>query len=115
MAHEVSPHVRTALSFYAKQMKSVHGDDVVSLVLFGSHTRGMASADSDIDVGVIFKSITDRRAVRDRLAEIAYEVLLVHGEDIQAVAIARDQWVFPETFTNPSLIQAIKRDGIFFG
>lgn len=115
MAHEVSLHVHRALSFYAKQVKSVYGDDVVSLVLFGSQARGEAGQNSDIDVGVIFKSIIDRRAVRDRLAELAYGVLLAYGEDIQAVAIAREQWDFPETFTNPSLIQAIKRDRIFFG
>lgn len=115
MAHEVSPHIRRALSFYANLVRAVYGDDVVSLVLFGSQARGGAGKNSDIDVGVIFKSIPDRRVVRDRLAELAYEVLLAHGEDVQAVAIAQDQWDFPETFTNPSLIQAIKRDGIFFG
>lgn len=115
MAHEVSPHIRRALSFYANLVRTAYGDDVVSLVLFGSQARGEAGQNGDIDVWAIFKSIPDSLVVRDRLAELAYEVLLAHGEDIQAVAIARDQWDFPETFTNPSLIQAIKRDGIFFG
>jgi predicted nucleotidyltransferase len=69
MAHEVSRHIRRALSVYANLVRTVYGDDVVSLVLFGGHTRGMASVDSDIDVGVIFKSIPDRRVVSDRLAE----------------------------------------------
>jgi hypothetical protein len=102
------------LRFFARQVKSVFGDDVVSLVLFGDQACGGAGQNSEIDVRVIFKSIPDRRVVRDRLAALAYEALLAHGEDVQAVAITQDQWDFPETFTNPSLIQAIKREGLFF-
>lgn len=108
----MTPHIRPALSSFAELVRGTYGDEVVGLVLFGSQARGEATEDSDIDVGVILKTITDRRMVRDRIAELAYDVLLESGEDIQAVAITQDQWEFPETSSNPSLIQAMKQDGV---
>jgi predicted nucleotidyltransferase len=108
----MTSHIHSALDTFAGLVRSTYGDALVALVLFGSHARGDATEDSDIDVGVILKTVADRRAVRDRLAELTYDVLLATGEDIQAVAISQDQWEVPETFSNPSLIQAMKQDGI---
>ena len=109
------PHIRTALSTFAQRVKSAYGDDFVEVVLFGSQARGEATEDSDIDVAVILKTVNDRRAVRDRLAEIAYDVLLESGEDMHAIAISREQWEAPEMFSNPSLIRAMKQDGLAIG
>jgi len=111
----MTPEIRTALSSFADLVKHAYGDEFVELVLFGSQARDKAREDSDIDVGVVLRTVDDRRAVRDRLAELAYDVLLESGEDIQAVAISQDQWESPETFSNPSLIQAMKQDGIAIG
>lgn len=100
---KMNPHIRPALSSFAELVRGTYGDEVVRLVLFGSQARGEATEHSDIDVGVILKTITDRRVVRDRLGELAYDVLLESGEDIQAIAISAGQWEFPETSSNPSL------------
>ena len=112
---KMPPHIRTALSTFAQRVKSAYGDDFVEVVLFGSQARGEATEDSDIDVAVILKTVNDRRAVRDRLAEIAYDVLLESGEDMHAIAISREQWEAPEMFSNPSLIRAMKQDGLAIG
>lgn len=108
----MTPNIHTALSSFAELVKSAYGDDFAGLVLFGSHARGEANEDSDIDVAVILRVIGDRRAVRDRLAELSYDVMLESGEDIQAIAVSQKQWEFPETFGNPSLVQAMKQDGL---
>ncbi len=112
---KMTPEIRTALSSFAEMVKHAYGDEFVGLVLFGSQARGDATDDSDIDAGVVLKRVDDRRAVRDRLAELAYDVLLETGEDIQAIAISQAQWEFPETFSNPSLIQSMKQDGFAIG
>lgn len=112
---KMTPEIRTALSSFAEMVKHAYGDEFVGLVLFGSQARGDATDDSDIDAGVVLKHVDDRRAVRDLLAELAYDVLLETGEDIQAIAISQAQWESPETFSNPSLIQSMKQDGFAIG
>lgn len=89
-------------------MKGFYGDDFIVLVLFGSQARGDATADSDIDVGVILKVIDNRQAVREQLADLSYEVLLTTGEHFHAVAVSQEQWQAPETLSNPSLILAMR-------
>lgn len=112
---KMTPEIRTALSSFAGLVKHAYGDEFVGLVLFGSQARGDANDDSDIDVGVVLRTVDDRRSVRDRLAELAYDVLLETGEDIQAIALSQKQWEAPETFSNPALILSMKQDGVAIG
>lgn len=100
--------VSARLCVYSRSVKGFYGDDFIALVLFGSQARGDARADSDIDAGVILKVIGNRRAVREQLADLAYEVLLTTGENVHAIAVSQEQWRAPETFSNPSLILAMK-------
>jgi antitoxin ChpS len=111
----MTPEIRTALMSFAKQVASTYRDNLVTVVLFGSQARDDANEDSDVDVGVILKDISDRRSVRDRLSDLAYDVLLDSGVDIQAVALTKEQWAQPDAFTNPSLIRAMRRDGVTIG
>nr|WP_245003671.1 nucleotidyltransferase domain-containing protein [Bradyrhizobium liaoningense] len=80
--------------------------------MFGSHSRGEARSDSDIDVAVVLRDLPDRRADRDRLAELAYDAVVETSLDIQTVPVSLDEWENPEHHTNPALIRAIKRDGV---
>lgn len=41
----------------------IYGDDLVSLVLFGSYARGEQRKDSDIDLLVVLRKIDDRYEV----------------------------------------------------
>jgi predicted nucleotidyltransferase len=84
----------------------------VQLVLFGSRSRGEARSDSDIDVAVVLRELRDRRADRDRLADLAYDAIVETSMDIQTVPVSLDEWEHPEHHTNPALIRAIKRDGV---
>jgi predicted nucleotidyltransferase len=49
---------------------------VEKLILFGSRARGEARADSDDDVAVIVRDLSDRRRVRRVLSDLAYERIL---------------------------------------
>ena len=61
-------------------------------VLFGSRARGDFRADSD--------------------ADIAYDVLLETGIHIEPLPLWQEDWDHPETFSNPALIEGIRREGI---
>jgi predicted nucleotidyltransferase len=49
---------------------------VEKLILFGSRARGEAREDSDYDVAVIVRDLSDRRHVRRVLADLAYDHIL---------------------------------------
>lgn len=49
---------------------------VEKVILFGSRARGQASADSDYDIAVVVRDLSDRRRVRQTLSGLAYEHVL---------------------------------------
>ena len=112
ISEAMSPLARRALDLFGNATRDAYGDGLVQIVLFGGRSRGEARSDSYIDVAVILRELRDRRADRDRLADIAYDAIVETSMDIQTVPISMDEWEHPEQHTNPALIHAIKRDGI---
>jgi predicted nucleotidyltransferase len=108
----LTPVARRALDLFGDAARAAYGDGLVQLVLFGSRSRGEARSDSDIDVAVVLRELRDRRADRDRLADLAYDAIVETSMDIQTVPVSLDEWEHPEHHTNPALIRAIKRDGV---
>jgi|GEM_PF-4705380 len=51
-------------------------------------------------------------ATKLELADIAYDVLLETGVHIQPLPLWEEEWEHPETFSNPRLIENIRREGI---
>jgi len=78
--------------------------------LFGSRARGGYRSDSDADLAVILKGETGPRfKVAGEMAAIAFDVMqqiLIDPLPLWEGELAR-----PETFSNPALIENIKRDG----
>jgi uncharacterized protein len=61
-------HLRVALD-------RLYGDRIERVVLFGSRARGEAGEDSDYDVAVFLRDLTDRWQELDRLADLRTEFL----------------------------------------
>lgn len=63
--------------------------DPLQVILFGSHARGDAGSDSDIDLLVVLAEVADRRAttigIRDILADmpIAKDIIVATPDDIR--------------------------------
>jgi len=53
------PAIRAALQSYALRLREVFGDRLQSIRLFGSHARGEANEDSDVDVLVLIEGLAD--------------------------------------------------------
>jgi predicted nucleotidyltransferase len=86
---------------------------VMGGVVFGSRARGDYRADSDTDIAVLLPG-DHGSTVNTMMAMIdaAYEVELESGIVISPLPIWQDQWDHPESFSNPSLLRNIQRDGI---
>lgn len=82
-------------------------------VLFGSRARGDFRADSDADIAVLLDGPHGPfLATTLELADIAYDVLLETGIHIEPLPLWQEDWDHPETFSNPALIEGIRREGI---
>lgn len=76
------------------------------IVLFGSRARGDARDDSDYDVAVFLKNMTDRRDERRRLGLLRFHVLEETGESIDLEAFAAEDYE-----QRTGLMRDIRRQG----
>jgi antitoxin ChpS len=88
--------------------------DTDGAILFGSQARNDANAQSDTDLAILLKGKPGRRLdVALTMADIAFDVMLQTGLMIDALPLWEEEWLHPETFKNPSLLENIRRDGIW--
>lgn len=73
------------LSKFRAALDALYGDRIERVVLFGSRARGDALVDSDYDVAVFLKDLSDRWAEADKIALITTDVLGETGEVIHAM------------------------------
>lgn len=86
---------------------------VSKVVLFGSRARGTHRRDSDADVAIVLRRPSGLRVPEAlRMAAIAFDVLLETAVLIEALPLWEKEWEHPETFSNPRLIENIRREGI---
>lgn len=87
--------------------------DLADCVLFGSRARSTHSPESDADIAVILHG-TPGKFVDTKLEmdDLAYEILLDTGIRIQPLPIWEEEINTPELYSNPRLLENIKREGI---
>jgi predicted nucleotidyltransferase len=66
-------------------LDALYGERIERVVLFGSRARGDARDDSDYDIAVFLKDLTDRWPELDRLADLSTDILDETGEFIHAM------------------------------
>ena len=83
---------------------------VERLILFGSRARGQGRQDSDYDVAVVVRDLTDRRRIRHALSDLAYGYIL-HGFYIRPIPITAD-FLEARGRRLTELAEEIARDGV---
>lgn len=86
---------------------------IASAIVYGSRARGNHRADSDADVAVLLSG-EHQRFLTTKLAmsDVAFDVLLETGINISPLPVWLDEWEHPETYSNPSLLHNIAREGV---
>lgn len=88
--------------------------DITGVILFGSLARSDANAQSDADLAILLKGKSGRRLdVALAMADMAFDVMLQTGLMIDALPLWEDEWLHPENFKNPALLENIRREGIW--
>lgn len=83
---------------------------VRKVILFGSRARGQARKDSDYDVAVVVRDLSDRRRVRRILSDLAYDHIL-GGFFIRPIPLPSD-YLEPQGRRRTELAEDIIRDGV---
>lgn len=82
-------------------------------LVFGSRARGTRKPESDADVAVVLEGEGgDRYKVSGDMAGIAFDVMLETGVLIDPLPLWEGELKRSDQFSNPALIEAIKRDGL---
>jgi len=77
--------VDPVLTRFRAALDRVYGERVERVVLFGSRARGDARPDSDYDVAVFLKDLTDRWGEVDRIVDIATDIMDETGVFVHAM------------------------------
>ena len=103
------PEVRAAIAAYVRRVAADYAAEVLSITLYGSQARGEADAESDIDLFVVVRRATS--AVRQALADLAWQVQFEHDVVISDVVRGADQLSHMQAEQFP-YYQNLEREGI---
>jgi uncharacterized protein len=73
------------LKRFRAAVTEIYGDRVERVVLFGSRARGDGQPDSDYDIAVFLRDMTDQPTEMNRLADLATDILYDGGPFIHAM------------------------------
>jgi uncharacterized protein len=85
----------------------MYGEQIERVVLFGSRARGDAGPDSDYDVAVFLRDMSDRFAELYRLADLSTDILGDTGEFVHAMPYRAGSYD-----ERTPLMREIRREGI---
>lgn len=104
----------TALSAAQRFLGRLTADyPITEARLFGSHARGEAHAESDVDIALVLSGPKGRSSdVGPEMVAKGFDVILDSGLFISPLPIWEDEWRHPARHANPWLVRAIKREGV---
>jgi predicted nucleotidyltransferase len=92
---------------FRQAVAEIYGDRVERVVLFGSRARGDAQADSDYDIAVFMRQLSDRATAMNQLADLGTDILYDGGPVIHALPFPAGAYR-----QRTALMQEIRRDGV---
>ena len=108
---QIDPKTRQAVERFLALLQGKY--DIAQAIVFGSRVRGTQRPDSDADVAILLPG-KPHGLLPAKLdtADVAFDVLLETGVLISPLPIWTDEWAHPETYSNPSLLRNIAREGV---
>ena len=86
----------------------LYGDRLFSVILFGSHARGEATPESDIDVMVVLVDPVDAVAERAKMSNLFWYFLRQYDELISIIPISKSRFLAGEI----SFLRVVKSEGV---
>ncbi|MGH9185895.1 MAG: UPF0158 family protein [Acidimicrobiales bacterium] len=87
----------------AADLRSLYGDRLMAVLVYGSRARDDADSDSDLDLLVVLDAVEDPWAEHRRMEEILWRHTVASGTVVTALPVARARFEAPD---EPVLIRA---------
>src|SRR5512145_2322274 len=84
--------IRELLADFRAGLGETFGDRVKGLFLYGSHARGEADSESDVDVLIVLDHVAAYGAELDRSSQLVSELSLKYGVSISRVIVSQNDW-----------------------
>ena len=91
------------LGEFKTRLKTIYGERLKGVFLYGSHARDQASPDSDVDVVIVLDDWDHYAGEVDRTGDVASELSLAYGMSISQVFVRERDWLHEDT---PFLVNA---------
>ena len=100
---------------FALQVREMLGSKLSKIILYGSYARGDFRENSDVDVMILVKGMSDDeiREAEERLCDISFDIELEKGIYISAILKDEEQYVSWEN-TLP-LYYNVRQEGVEIG
>jgi len=98
-----------ALEKFTRGVRSLLGDNLLILKLFGSKVRGDFSDESDIDILLVVKEITSK--LRDKIFDLLLDIDLEYDPRISLLILSEYEYQRNAEMGSP-FIAGIERDGV---
>lgn len=74
--HFLDRKERRIIRSFVRELKDIFGDEIITILLFGSRARGVFEEDSDIDIFILVRK---KGVIRDRISDIAADYILEYN------------------------------------
>ncbi len=95
-----------ALKEFKRELEALYGDRLKGLYLFGSHARGEAGPDSDVDVAVVLDDYESVWAEIHRISDAATRLSLDANLLFTETPVRESEWTEPKSL----FLRNIRRD-----
>ena len=100
--------IKPLLNELKRDLQALYGDRLVKLILFGSHARGEANLDSDIDLLAVLKSPVSQVQEIFNMSNLLVKMLLEHDELVSIIPMSEERFNAKDV----ALLRNIHREGI---
>jgi predicted nucleotidyltransferase len=104
----MDPKVKRLVDQVKAYLHERYGAGIKRVILYGSHARGEATKDSDVDVLVLVDQSVNPREVDDSLSDLLYDMLLDEGELVSVIVIPEDHF---ENHNLPFMLN-VRKEGV---
>jgi len=89
--------IRALLKELKSALSRLYGQRLKGVYLFGSHARGEADDESDVDVLIVLDRIENYSKEVDRSSELVARLSLQYDRSISCVYVSEERWKHEET------------------